>query len=67
MAHRNSDVSQLNQIARAKRILAAEIARGHLVANKEEELWLSEKDRLLFLKNDNQLAVKMVNLERSLL
>ncbi|MBA2655299.1 MAG: AAA family ATPase [Gammaproteobacteria bacterium] len=58
LAHRNSDVMQLNGIARAKRILAGEIDQGFSIKKGEQELWLSVNDRLLFLKNDPKLGVR---------
>lgn len=58
LAHQNIDVMQLNQIARAKRILAGEITQGFCIKKDEQELWLSVNDRLLFRKNDPKLEVR---------
>lgn len=58
LAHRNIDVMQLNQIARAKRILAGEIDQGFSIKKGEHELWLSVNDRLIFRKNDPKLEVR---------
>lgn len=58
LAHRNTDVTQLNQMARARRILAGEITQGIMVNKENEEFYLSQGDRLLFLKNDQELDVK---------
>lgn len=58
LAHQNHDVQKLNQLARAKRVLAGEIDNGVLVKKEDVELWLSTNDRILFLKNDSALGVK---------
>jgi Ti-type conjugative transfer relaxase TraA len=58
LAHQNHDVRKLNQLARAKRVLAGEIDNGVLVKKEDDELWLSTNDRVLFLKNDSAFGVK---------
>lgn len=58
LAHQNHDVRKLNQLARAKRVLAGEIDNGVLVRKEDDELWLSTNDRILFLKNHSTLGVK---------
>jgi hypothetical protein len=58
VAHRNVDVSMLNLALRQKRIERGEIKNGHDVFTKSGALLVSEGDRLLFLKNNNQLGVK---------
>lgn len=57
VAHKNEDVSQLNQLIRNERIRLGELSAGHEVIANGRRLHVSEGDRLLFLKNDRQLGV----------
>jgi ATP-dependent exoDNAse (exonuclease V) alpha subunit len=57
-AHRNSDVDRLNQVIRQSRLDRGEIEKGHEVKSKNSTLYVSQGDRLLFLKNNQYLGVK---------
>lgn len=57
LAHRNKDVTELNRLAREKRIQSKEIAPGFLVKTSRGAIHISKGDRLLFLRNDRKLGV----------
>lgn len=58
ITHSNEDVKQLNLAIREQRIANAEISTGHAVKTEKGEIYVSQGDRILFLKNDKTLGVR---------
>ena len=57
IAHRNVDVTRLNQWVRAERVARGDMAEGYLTHSKGGDIHLAQGDRLVFLKNDRSLGV----------
>ncbi len=58
LAHRNADVRALNEAVRAHRREAGELGAGALFATTSGPREFAAGDRIVFLKNDRELAVK---------
>ncbi len=58
LAHRNRDVSLLNERIRGERIQHGDLSHGHSIRTIQGEIQLSVGDRILFLKNDRNLKIR---------
>ncbi|HEV2614394.1 MAG TPA: AAA family ATPase [Gammaproteobacteria bacterium] len=58
LAHRNTDVWELNQLIRQHRLDANQIEVGILIQTETAEIYLSEHDRILFTQNNKTMNVK---------
>lgn len=57
VAHRNTDIQQLNTLLRASCIQSGKIESGYLVKTTQGEIKISRGDRIIFLKNERALDV----------
>lgn len=57
MAHRNQDVTALNQHIRQARIAGGDLKAGFRVKTARGDIAIAKGDRLLFLKNDRTLGL----------